>query len=98
MSAWLKMRGWKIRLFLAVLGALVVLYPLSYGPWLAYGHSSRPGRDIRSVIFTPVYVGLVLGPDWLIRPYVAYLECWNSDVRDEIRSVRRAMKPGPTSD
>jgi hypothetical protein len=90
--------GWKMRALLATIGALIVAYPLSYGPWLCYGDSRIPGRGIGSVIFAPAFFGLVFGPDWIVQPYVTYLERWNPGVRDSVRTIRRALGPGPTSD
>ena len=56
---------------------IIVVYPLSYGPWCRYAVWSA--EDI-NLLYVPFYAPLAAisnnGPKWLADPYNAYLKWW----------------------
>jgi hypothetical protein len=95
-------RGWRPtrRFWFAALPLLLLGYPLSFGPIIALHHrwpewnrlpESTAHRAIR-IVYHPVRFTILEGPDFLINPYLAYLDLW-SDRIDGYRMVRRGEKP-----
>jgi hypothetical protein len=98
MSDKLKKRGWKIRVAAVLVAALVLGYPLSFGPWLWSHKLPSDLRTTSGVAFMPVFVATTIGPDLFVDLYMDYLEWWNPDAKDCIRDIRRVMRSQPDSD
>ena len=83
-----------------VLVVAIMAYPLSFGPILALHDrwpewnrlpESAAHRAVRFV-YRPLICVVCGGPDCVVRPYLAYLDCW-SDHIDGYRLVRRGAHP-----
>jgi hypothetical protein len=73
---------------------LALAYPLSYGPWLVIRKATTtdvwryPER-----LYRPLAPLVLDGPDWLIEPYLDYLERWDTSVIENVRRYRAADLP-----
>ncbi len=84
----------------AVVLALPILYPLSFGPWEAARFRTDPTRTVKTIdrFFDPAHqFAIDRGPEWLARPYRAYLNWW-TDGRWGLAPYRGAASLGPGSD
>ncbi len=72
--------------------AVLVGYPLSYGPWWAI--LPKLPVDIRRLelwIYRPLAVFEFHGPDCLVDPYIRYLRWWRDDPIFQGIQTRRSL-------
>jgi hypothetical protein len=66
--------------------AVVLAYPLSYGPCIA-GWFPKISNDAVAKIYGPLLWCIEDGPSWIADPFISYLEWW-SDSAHFFRIVR----------
>lgn len=84
-----KKPGWLF--WTTVVAAALLSYPLSYGPWLKINR--RLPESVWHTLeraYDPLWPAVWgWGPDWLIEPYLSYLELWDeSEIFNLIRERR----------
>ena len=81
---------------------LLVLYPVSYGPWLwlfpQRQFENSAIAEVGNVAYGPLDEVFYRVPDWIADPYVTYLTWWNADDAGWVqmgRIITRAVWESP---
>jgi len=79
----------------ASLVAVLLGYPLSYGPWCwLTGRIPETPRRWISAAYSPVRDAIVIGPDVLISPYLAYVGLFSPKLAETFRIIRDRRQCG----